>query len=319
MNTHNSRSIAATTIMVVVFTLAGCATSSPHPEAESTRSLRIGAWNIEWLDQPNRRSGPAKGVQQDAEDLADYIKASRVRVLALEEIKANAVDGSDASVTIAATLGLLNAEPGADWRQVVFRSPRNQNVAVAWDAGVVTLLNSPEGYVVPIEPITSAQGRTVWSRPPRALFFSAGEGLTDFVIIPIHMKSNYGGDFSVHRAAEAGVLVAALPAVESEFADQDVFIIGDTNSPNHDDESIRVFEDAGLVDLNSADVNTYWRGKALDRILVPGDQPEFASPGFEVFFDEYAGPREIDLTEFKTRWSDHQMVIFTLDVQADDD
>ena len=131
--------------------------------------------------------------------------------------------------------------------------------------------------------------------------------------------SDYGGDFAVHRAAEAGVLAIALPEVESHFADFDVFIIGDTNSRRHDDQSIRIFEDAGLIDLNDADESTYWRGSALDRILVPDDQPEFASPGFEVFFNTYAEARGINLTDFKRRWSDHQMVIFTLRVMNDDD
>ena len=323
MNTPRIRSAAVAVIAVIMLTFTGCATTTPAPEAESIQPIRIGAWNIEWLGQPNRRSGPAKGVGQSPEDLADYIAASGVSVVALQEIKANAPanppDGSQANTTLNETFSLLNSEGGGDWRHVVFTAPGNQNVGVAWDANAVTLLSDRAGYIIPIERITSAQGKTVWHRPPRAMFFSAGDGLTDFVIIPIHMKSNYGGDFSVHRAAEAGVLATALPQVMSKFADYDVMVIGDTNSPNHDDESIRIFEEAGLIDLNDADASTYWRGSALDRILVSADQPEFAEPMFEVFFDVYAQTKGIDLTDFKVRWSDHQMVVFTLRVMDDDD
>jgi len=289
------------------------------PPIESLDEIRIGSWNIEWLGQANRRSGPASGIAQSAEDLADYIEASGVRVLALQEVAIDAFDGSPTNATLSRAGEFLDETTGGDWWHAVFRSSSNQNTGVMWDATAVTLLTSPTGDAVLQSRGRSGQDKPLWSRPPVALHFSAGEGLTDFVIIPIHMKSNYGGDFAPHRAEEAQALAAALPAVERELGDRDVFVIGDTNSSAHDDDAIRTYERAGLTDLNSDDQITYWRGAALDRVLVPMSQPEFASPRFEVFFDDYARARGIDLEDFKTRWSDHLMVVFTLDVMDDDD
>lgn len=231
----------------------------------------------------------------------------------------NAPDGSPRNVTISAALGILNDEHGTSWRHVVFPSARNQNVGVAWDENVVTPVSDIEGSPVPIDRAAFDDGDSLWSRPPRSLFFTAGDGMTDFVIIPVHMKSNYGGDFSARRAHEAQALGTALPEVRATFRDQDVFVIGDTNSPHHADESIMAFEHAGLTDLNHDDDITYWRGSALDRALVPADQPEFASPRFEVFFDRYAEENGISVEDFKVRWSDHRMVVFTLRVMPDDD
>lgn len=305
-------------ILTIFFLAIGCTTTPDSPK-HASENLRVGSWNIEWLDNPAMRSGPAKGVQQSAEDLADYIGASGVSVLALQELATNAPDGSSTSDTLNAALAILNRDGDHRWRHVIFPSSRNQNVGVAWDELAVTALSDTAGHSIPLDRAASADGGALWSRPPRALYFTAGVGLTDFVIIPIHMKSNYGGDFSERRAAEARALAAALPEIESTFADHDVFIIGDTNSPHHTDESIRAFEAAGLIDLNAGDAVTYWRGSSLDRALVPAAQPEFASPGFVVFFDEFAGPRGIDLNDFKVRWSDHRMVVFTLRVMADDD
>ncbi len=326
MKTDRNRIFLALALLIVVVVTVNWPRTSPPPvpapehPTEPAESLRIGSWNIEWLGQPNRRSGPAKGIRQSPEDLADYIAASGVRVLALQEVAANAADGSPTNAALNRACEILDSEHGGDWWHVVFpSSSSNQNAGVLWDAESVTLLNSPNGYAVPIDRITSAQDKRVWARPPRALHFSAGEGATDFVIIPIHMKSDYGGGFAVHRAEEAGVLAAALPRVASRFSDHDILVIGDTNSQSTSDESIQAFERAGLLDLNDSDAVTYWRGSSLDRILVPADQPEFASPGFGVFFDRYTRARGLDETDFKERWSDHWMVVFTLDVMADDD
>ncbi len=302
---------------------------APTPPTEALDEIRIGSWNIEWLGQANSRSMPARGIAQSAEDLADYIEASGVQVLALQEIATNSflivdkIEGPSEHTSENSTLQeaslLLYERTGDHWRHSLFRTDSSQDTGVMWNTDAVTLLSPIEGHVIPIDHARSDQGKVVWARPPRAMHFSAGEGLTDFVIIPIHMKSNYGGNFSAHRAEEARELAAALPAVEREFGDRDVVVIGDTNSSAHDDHAITVFELAGLTDLNDDDQITYWRGSALDRILVPMSQPEFANPRFEVFFDDYARARGIDLEEFKVRWSDHLMVVFTLDVMDDDD
>src|SRR3712207_6530830 len=54
--------------------------------AQDPPKVRVGALNIEWLGSPKLRSGSAKGVAQEPKDVAEYIKASEVAILALEEI-----------------------------------------------------------------------------------------------------------------------------------------------------------------------------------------------------------------------------------------
>ncbi len=304
-----------------VFVVAGLLFASGCASADKAQPdrLYIGAWNIEWLDQPERRSGPAKGVTREAADLADYIEWSGVSMLSLQEITRNADDGSARSDTLIETFAMVSERTGGQWEHVVFPSSRNQNVGVAWDMTRLTLLSEPDGWEIPVDRSEGSQGRNLWSRPPRAMHFSTGDGKTDFVVIPIHMKSNYGGDFSQHRAEEARALVDALPAVRERFGDSDIVIIGDTNSPSHSDDSIAAYEAAGFVDLNDEDAITYWRGTALDRILVPADQPEFESRFFLVGFDLYADRVGTDLRGFKVRWSDHFMVISWIEIQPDDD
>jgi hypothetical protein len=329
MSTHplKKHTVGAAALAVSMIFI-GCASTTKAPPAADAASIRIGSWNIEWLNNANFRSMPARGIRQTPEDLADYIEASGVSVLALQEIVSTGamiVDATDESYhypvngTLLEVASILRDRTGQRWRHTLFPSTRDQNVGVMWNSGAVTLKSTIEGEVVPLDRAAFDDGDELWSRPPRALFFMTGDGLTDFVIIPVHMKSNYGGDFSARRTDEARALAAALPEIARTFNDHDVFIIGDTNSPHHTDESIRAFEDAGLIDLNAGDASTYWRGPSLDRALVPADQPEFASPGFEVFFDGFAGPRGIDLDDFKVRWSDHRMVVFTALIMPDDD
>src|SRR5437762_11053288 len=86
------------TVFVLAFAIAifsSCARRdiayrAPVAAPETPEKLRVGAWNIEWLGNPENRSGPAKNMQQKPEDLADYILAANVSVLGLEEIAEDA-------------------------------------------------------------------------------------------------------------------------------------------------------------------------------------------------------------------------------------
>ncbi|MFQ5807949.1 MAG: hypothetical protein ACE5I3_16005, partial [Phycisphaerae bacterium] len=227
-------------ILALVLLPAGCATPSKHAAtgpAATTRHepIRVGAWNIEWLGKPEKRSGPAKNQLQTPEALAEYILAADVDILGLEEIKIDTNDGSDANTALRQALALVEKKRGGHWQHRLFPTNygRDQCTGIAWDITKVTLLDEP--HIVTNPDQTSAQGKTLWSRPPRGLMFSAGEGLTDFVVVVIHMKSNYGGDFSRHRAEEAQHLISDLPDV---FDDPDVLIIGDANCSTHDEPAV---------------------------------------------------------------------------------
>src|SRR5262245_53677378 len=79
----------------------------------AAESARIGAWNIEHLGSPELRSGPAEGIAQEPADIADYIKASKVDVLALEEIDDDdGSPGTKSNKTLTKAFELLKQQTG---------------------------------------------------------------------------------------------------------------------------------------------------------------------------------------------------------------
>jgi len=300
---------------------AGCATPQKHPPsgpsaATPRQPIRVGAWNIEWLGMPDKRSGPAENRLQTPEALAEYILAADVDILGLEEIRIDTDDGTDTNTVLHQALNIVEQKRGGHWQHRLFPTNygRDQCTGVAWDASRVMPLDEPRIVTNPGQ--TSAQGKALWSRPPRGLTFSAGERLTDFVVVVIHMKSNYGGDYSEHRGEEAQHLVNDLPNV---FADPDVMIIGDANCSTHAEPAVATITAAGFVDLNAHDVESHWRYGALDRAFVPVDQPEFARQCFEVLSDSFFRTHDLTVEDFKVHYSDHFMVITEVDVMQDDD
>ncbi|MGE0479385.1 MAG: hypothetical protein AB7Q17_02825 [Phycisphaerae bacterium] len=278
--------------------------------------VRVGAWNIEWLGVPENRSGPARNKAQKAEDLADYILASEVSILGLAEIAISNPGAGDTNDVLTAAFEIIGRKTGQQWTHELYpaRSGRNQLIGLAWDAKRIAAVGDAKPATMPGDP--GPGGEPLWSRPPYGRMFSAGRGLTDFVVIMIHMKSNYDGDHSEHRAAEARTLVRDLSGA---FADPDVIIIGDSNTPRHTQPAISTIESAGWVDLNARDEATFWTGGALDRVFLPKTQPEFAARVFHVLRDDYLKSVNLTPREFKIRYSDHYMVITSVAVAADDD
>lgn len=278
--------------------------------------LRVGAWNIEWLGVPENRSGPARNQAQQAEHLADYVLASEVSILGLAEIAISNPGAGDTNDTLAAAFEIIARKTGQKWTHELYpaRSGRNQLIGLAWDTKRVTPIGDARPATMPDE--TGPGGEPLWSRPPYGRMFSAGRGRTDFVVIMMHMKSNYGGDYSEHRAGEARTLVRDL---KTAFADPDVIIIGDSNTPQHTQPAIATIERAGWVDLNARDQPTFWTGGALDRAFLPAAQPEFQARVFRILSDDYLKSVNLTPREFKIRYSDHYMVITSVAVGADDD
>lgn len=300
-------------------------------EAAGKSVITIGAWNIEWLGKPEDRSGAGKDVAQSPSDLADAIAASGVDVLAVAEVVTRVRGRPLRSREIEAVLARLNNKPGQRWEYVLCpgRAEGDQLTGVLWNAQAVTLLSdagkpwataTDQPWALPIEPRQRGpQGSTLWNRPPHAFKFSAGTGRTDFVVIPVHMKADYQGDYAEHRRLEAAALLAALPAVRTRYADQDVIIAGDTNCPQHSQPAVAAMEKAGFRDLNAKDAATHWRGGGMDRVLVPAAQPEFKASTFRVAGDEFRQQRKLRDSDWKKRFSDHYLVVTTIQVGPDDD
>lgn len=290
----------------------------PAAEAATTAtSLRVGAWNIEWLGTPDSRTGPAHGVAQEPGDLADEIAASGVAVLALEEVTYNAdVDGHPGNETLREALELL----GPSWRHRLFPkfSPgqKTQWTGLAWDESRAKPVGEP--FEVPVKREVVPGGGQMFDRSPWAMKFQAGEGKTDLVLIPIHLKSNRNGTARgiAQRTAEAHALAEALGAVREKFGDQDVVVLGDTNIVRADEDTEEELTSPKLHDLGGGGPTT-WKGAAsFDRIYVPALQPEFKGSSLAVHGYSF---NPIEREDHKVKLSDHYLVYADVLVMDDDD
>lgn len=304
------------------------------------RDVRIGAWNIEWLGKADERSGPARGVAQSAADIADYIVFADVSILGLCEIVPEREGTRLRNRVLEEALALVEKRTGERWEYALFpgHPQSEQMIGAAWSTADATAMDA-EGNVwdqredrawrVPLP--RSERGPTgspLWARTPHAMRFVLGKGVTDIVLVTVHMKADYNGDFAAHRAREAAVLADAWPTIAAEFAgskgpERDIVIAGDTNCVQAVEPALAEFARVGLVDLatrgGSTPPATHWRDGSMDRVLVPRDQPEFGGSRFEVVSERYLRERGMDNREFKRRLSDHFMVVTTLQTRDDDD
>lgn len=305
-------------------------TSAPQVSSDASGDVRVGAWNIEWLGKPDDRSGAAQGVAQDPDELAEYIVKSKVAVLGVCEIVTNVRGRPIRSREIEQTIERIRAKTGDRWAYVLYpgRADGDQLTGVLWNTRFATPVSSDGNRMsadaialtpVPVQKGRSSQGSALWNRPPHAIKLSFGEGRTDIVLIVVHMKADYQGDFAAHRKEEADVLIGALPAIRKTFGDADILIMGDTNCVGLREPALLAFEKAGFVDLNASGLQTHWRGGTMDRGLVPLDQPEFKARAFGVFSDSYLRSRSFEPRDFKQRMSDHYLVYTTVRVMPDDD
>ena len=270
--------------------------------------VRFGAWNIQWLDSSEEGKRPA----QQAQDLAEYIASSKVDALGVSEIGASVVNGVWQSATLNAVVDLLTTSTGGKWEYMLFPNANDdlrQLVGVLWNTSRVQML----GWMA--AEIDRSRDARIWHRHPVGVKFSVGRGMTDVVMIPIHMKCCLAAD---QREEEARTLVAALPALRSYFRDDDVFMIGDANMFNGDEGGGRVYGGAGFADLNEGDRATHVQGFPFDRVYVP-PQPEFEGSRLGVFGTEFTRPRGLKWKEFQERYSDHLLIWIDVPVMPDDD
>lgn len=304
--------------------LSGCAPKdrptvageSRTTEVSQPTTIRVGAWNIEWLGTPASRSGPARNRPQSPEALAEYILASGVSVLALAEVATDSPTGELHSSIVQEAIDLVGRQTGSTWTHRLFpaRSGRNQLTGLAWDTGRVSAVGEP--VLLAGSDGNSSQDKPLLSRPAFGQRFSTGQGKTDFLVVALHLKSDYQGTFAVHRGEEAELMRAGIARGVGE---RDIILAGDFNCGAHDERAIQVLTAAGFEDLNASDLSTHVRYGPLDRILIPADQPEFQPRHFEVFRQAFLSPRNLSDEDFKIGWSDHYMVITELRIMEDDD
>ncbi len=331
--------------MKKLFTACVFVCSSVYAQ-QCERIIQIGAWNIQWLG--NAKEG--KRQAQSPQDIAAYIKAAKVDVLSLVEITPTSTNTND---TLIDAFALLNAD-GAQWKHILFekrpgaRAPKDQWTGLAWNEKVVTAIGGPWKLDINVDEAKEAEIRSrfkanpgqeedqtvILSRWPHAIKFSTGKGLTDFVAVPVHLKSNIGGEATKEaRGYEAELIKSGLSKLSDR--DDDIIVLGDSNMLVSSENAASTFASIGLKDCNARDLGTHIAFKAgeksapFDRIFVMRNQPETKN----TCPTEGDGSLPLDFkivrpTEWKvgaTNWdfrkklSDHQLVRAGLCVQNDDD
>lgn len=305
--------------------------------------LQIASWNIEHLRGSARQDRP-----QSAYALADHIEMAGIDLIALQELYVtdpneevriadnqppvpSAATGPRRNSALDLVCYLLEEHLDVRWTYTILPNraagDRSQLCGVLWNRDRLTLGGDP----LPLNVQHRDDGDSLWDRTPHVLQFSsdirvwrrnnAGQWTqTDerrtLSIVPLHMKSNYGGVTKNRRvrAKEAVTLCEALEGVRPNI-DPSLVLLGDTNILRNDEEAIETFIDNGLIDLNNHDSATYWSrdyGESpFDRIFVAAGRPEFRYTRQYVL-------RSSDLEQHDRFLSDHYMIKASIKDYLDD-
>ena len=286
--------------------------------------LRIGSWNIEWLGTPSSRRGEGENVAQSAQDMAGYILAGRLDALAVQEVRPERGNGIDAdpemeSQALADALAIVSERTGDPWDHVLFPAHSGEQLTgVAWNTRKLDRVGPFRQVHEEAHDRSFDDIRSAGPRPPHGQWFRVlgqspqGDGLTDFVLIPIHWKAGREGHNQRRRLDEARELIAGLPVAFA--AEDDVIVIGDSNSADAGEAAIGAMSDAGFVPLQ-ANGPTLPRGRSsLDRAFVTRGQPEFEHSRLIV-----QRPPGMAPDRFARDLSDHYMIVLSFRVMTDDD
>ncbi|WP_299275068.1 endonuclease/exonuclease/phosphatase family protein [uncultured Psychroserpens sp.] len=304
--------------------------------------LQIASWNIEHLSGQSRAT-----KKQSAYALADHIEMAGIDLIALQEVYVTPSDeevrlfdnqpliesravterrNSDLDVVCF----LLEEHLNVKWSYVILPNrksgDRSQLCTVLWNTERLTV-----GDIFPLNVKHKDGDYNLWDRKPHLLHFtseidawrrnSAGEWEKQaekrtISIVPLHMKSNYGGVTKnrIVRGKEAQTLCDALDEIKDTI-DPSLILLGDTNVLRNDEPAIEAFVTRGFIDLNNNDSATYWSKQyneaPFDRIFVSEERPEFKYSRQYVL-------RSSDLEQHDRFLSDHYMIKISVKNYVDD-
>ena len=289
--------------------------------------LQIASWNIEHLSGASRAD-----KAQSAYALADHIEMAGIDILALQEVYVtHEKDGERRNRELDRVAELLEEHLEDAWVYKILPNRRSRDksqlCAVMWNAERVELTQQMK-----LDVAHRDGDDNLWDRTPHALKFSMlmdiyrrdadgnwspREEWKSLILIPLHMKSNWGGATKnrLVRGKEARTLCEQLDAVRSELADESLVLIGDTNVLKYDEPAIEAFVEHGLIDLNGTDAATYWSSRygesPFDRAFVAANRPEFK------YTRQYV-MRSSDLVSHDRFLSDHYMIKISVKLYVDD-
>lgn len=307
--------------------------------------LQVASWNIEHLSGASRED-----KKQSAFALTDHIEMAGIDVIAFQEIYVtdwdeevrlmdnqppvpNRATGSERrNADLDRVCYLLEEHEKGEWHYQILPNrqsgDKSQLCAIMWNQDRMTLQE-----VHPLDVEHKIDGYSLWDRAPHAVTFSSplpiwkkdenGEWIQvaenkTFTIVPLHMKSNYGGGTlnMLKRELEAKTLVEALEqASQDGKLDPTLILIGDTNVLKYDEPAIATLVRAGFIDLNNTDSSTYWSraygDSPFDRAFIAPDRPEFRYTRQYVL-------RSADLVLHDRFLSDHYMIKMSVKLYLDD-
>ncbi|MFG1304641.1 hypothetical protein V5F34_10945 [Xanthobacter autotrophicus] len=304
--------------------------------------LQIASWNIEHLS-----GQPRAQRKQSAYALADHIEMSGIHVIALQEIYVTLPDeevrmaenqpiipsharGTRRNSDLDIVCYLLEEHLDDPWQYEILENrhagDKSQLCAVMWNTKRVTL-----DSVKPLAVAHRDGDDNLWDRKPHLLSFTSDHKVwrrdangewqqigeqRRFSLVPLHMKSNYGGVTENRRVRgkEAATLCAALRSMEGQF-DPSLVLIGDTNILSNAEPAIETFIDHGFVDLNNNDSATYW---SLQYKEAPFDRAFIAKGREEFRYTRQYVLRSSDLTAHDKFLSDHYMIKLSVKDYVDD-
>lgn len=304
--------------------------------------LQIASWNIEHLS-----GHPRAKRRQSAYALADHVEMAGIDLIALQEVY---VTDSNEEVRLAENQPIIQNRAKSDRRNSdldVVCHLLEEHLDVPWSYLIIPNRNSGDRSQLcavmwnekrlafqglqPLDVSHSVDGHALWDRKPHLVTFQSDvkawrrspsgdwtqeEETRTFSVIPLHMKSNYGGVTKNRevRAREAVTLCDAIEAIQ-ESIDPSIMMLGDTNVLRNDEPAISTFVDRGFVDLNNNDAATYWSkdyGEApFDRVFVWAGRPEFRYSRQYVL-------RSSDLEQHDRFLSDHYMIKVSVKDYVDD-
>lgn len=272
----------------------------------SKRYIHVGSWNIEHF---SKRGGREENIYA----LTEHIEMASLDVLALQEIYVTHVDGDvRRNEHLDGVVRLLLEHTECQWEYEIFENRRaddtEQLCAIAWNATTISKLAT---FRIPVD--TQVDSISLWDRTPHAVKLKYRDK-TDFVVVSLHMKSNFGGATQAKRVRhlEAKTLMANIPRVKEELDDLDIVLIGDTNCLGSGELALQEITGNGFEDLNEADGKTFVSGAPFDRAFVSSERKVFDYSRQYIMVS--ANPDDHD-----KYLSDHYLIKTVIKIRRDDD
>jgi endonuclease/exonuclease/phosphatase family metal-dependent hydrolase len=180
--------------------------------ADPGTALRVATWNLKWFGHPKY---PRTSAQLG--EMASEVASWGVHVLAFQEAAVTRLgpSGQPRSYAMDELVAILSDDYGQTWEYWIHKGKGEQHLGWMWRSDQVELVASPV-YGLKSKAadnvLTTKKGKkkhvkkNPWPRIPVVAHVRAGEGLTDFTLVNVHLKAaelQYGKDsyWETRRAA----------------------------------------------------------------------------------------------------------------------